>query len=171
MFARMIFSLLNIFPMPNRMAWGRLLRAMKNRVAQSIFGKCELNSNLRPKLRLRFTKNIYIGSRSSIGDNARIVATAPVHIGDDVLIAPEVVILTDTHFIEGRKKILDTGTIKKPVSIGDDVWIGTRVTILAGAEIPDGCVVAAGAVVPASKKYPPYSVIGGVPARVIKQER
>ncbi|WP_430535404.1 acyltransferase [Listeria rocourtiae] len=166
----MIFMLLNNFPMPSKLAIGRIIRRIKNQAAHSFFGSCAKNSNLRPKLKLRHPKNIYLGARSSIGDNARIIATAPVHIGEDVLMAPEVVILTDTHCIKGKEKILDSGTAQKPVFIGNDVWIGTRVTILAGAEIPDGCVVAAGAVVPA-KKYPPYSVIGGVPARVIKQER
>ncbi|MBC1558426.1 acyltransferase [Listeria booriae] len=170
MFAKLIFSLVNILPMPNRLVFGRIIRYMKNQVAQYFFGSCAKNSNLRPKLKLRHPKNIHVGKRSSIGDNARIIATAPVHIGDDVLMAPDVVILTDTHCINGREKILDSGTTQKPVFIGNDVWIGTRVTILAGAEIPDGCVVAAGAIVPA-KKYPPYSVIGGVPAKVIKQER
>ncbi|WP_088810296.1 MULTISPECIES: DapH/DapD/GlmU-related protein [unclassified Listeria] len=165
-----VFSILNCLPMPNRLAAGRLLRKLKNKVAKSLFGSCAENSNLRPNLKLRYTKNIHIGTRSSIGDNSRIIAAAPVHIGDDVLMAPEVVILTETHCIDGTQKILDSGTEKKSVSIGNDVWIGTRVTILAGAEIPNGCVVAAGAVVPA-KKYPPYSIIGGVPARVIREER
>ncbi|MBA3927613.1 acyltransferase [Listeria rustica] len=170
MLAKLTFSLLNVFPMPNRLVLGRVVRHLKNQMARYFFGSCAKNSNLRPKLKLRHPKNIHIGKRSSIGDNARIIATAPVHIGDDVLMAPDVVILTDTHCINGKEKILDSGTTQKPVFIGNDVWIGTRVTILAGAEIPDGCIVAAGAVVPA-KKYPPYSVIGGVPAKVIKQER
>lgn len=156
--------------MPNRLAPGRFLRYWKNQLAKTLFGSCAANSNLRPNLKLRHMKNIHIGKCSSIGDAARIIATAPVYIGDDVLMAPEVVILTDNHCVNGKTKILDSGTERKPVHIGNDVWIGTRVTILAGAEIPDGCVVAAGAVVPA-KKYPPYSVIGGVPAKVIKQER
>ncbi|MBC1358051.1 acyltransferase [Listeria booriae] len=170
MLAKWTFSIFNLLPMPNRLVFGRIIRRLKNQMARVFFGSCAKTSNLRPRLKLRHPKNIHLGDRSSIGDHARIIAAAPVHIGDDVLIAPEVVILTETHCINGREKILDSGTTKKPVWIGNDVWIGTRVTILAGAEIPDGCVVAAGAVVPA-KKYPPYSVIGGVPARVIKQER
>ncbi|MBC2159649.1 acyltransferase [Listeria booriae] len=170
MIARCLFAMLNVLPMPSKHALGRTLRRMKNRLAQSYFGSCAEDSNLRPKLKLHHPHNIRIGKRSSIGDYSRVIAAAPVHIGDDVLIAPEVVILTETHCIQGKEKILDSGTARKSVYIGNDVWIGTRVTILAGAEIPDGCVVAAGAVVPA-KKYPPYSVIGGVPAKVIKQER
>ncbi len=53
------------------------------------------------------------------------------------------------------------------IQIGSDVWIGDNVTILDGASIGNGCVVAAGAVVP-GKKFPDYTIIGGVPAKVIK---
>ncbi len=55
---------------------------------------------------------------------------------------------------------------KTSVIIGNDVWIGTRVTILEGVRIGDGVVIAAGALV--NKDIPPYAVVGGVPARVIK---
>lgn len=54
----------------------------------------------------------------------------------------------------------------KPVTIGNDVWIGTRAIILDGVHIGDGAVVGAGAVV--TKDVPPYAVVGGVPAKVIK---
>ena len=58
--------------------------------------------------------------------------------------------------------------IKKKISvkIGNDVWIGTRATLLEGVTIGDGAVVAAGAVV--TRDVPPYAIVGGVPARVIK---
>ena len=54
----------------------------------------------------------------------------------------------------------------KPVTIGNDVWIGRRVIILPGVTISDGCVIGAGAVV--TKDMPAYSIVGGVPAKVIK---
>ena len=57
-------------------------------------------------------------------------------------------------------------TKPEPVSIGDDCWLGRRVMVMPGVTIGDGCVIAAGAVV--TKDIPPYSVAGGVPARVIK---
>ncbi|MGE0682736.1 MAG: DapH/DapD/GlmU-related protein [Candidatus Binatia bacterium] len=50
--------------------------------------------------------------------------------------------------------------------IGNDVWIGFGVTIVHGCDIPDGCVIAAGSVV--TRSPPPYSIVGGVPARVIR---
>lgn len=62
-------------------------------------------------------------------------------------------------------EITDTFT-KGPVRIGNDVWIGARATILSGVTVGDGAVIAAGAVV--TKHVPPYAIVGGVPARVIK---
>ena len=55
----------------------------------------------------------------------------------------------------------------QPVVIEDDVWVGANVTILKGVTIGHGSVVAAGAVV--TKSCPPYSIIGGVPAKVLRK--
>ena len=55
---------------------------------------------------------------------------------------------------------------QKPVLIGNDVWLGRRVLIMPGVHIGDGCIIGAGAVV--TKDIPPYSVAGGVPAKVLK---
>lgn len=60
------------------------------------------------------------------------------------------------------------GVNRKEIMIGNDCWIGAKATILDGVVIGDGCVVAAGALVPRGV-YPSYSIIGGVPARVIKK--
>ncbi len=58
------------------------------------------------------------------------------------------------------------GTTRQGIRIGKNCWIGAKVTILDGVSIGDHCVIAAGAVV--TKNIPPHSVIGGVPARIIK---
>lgn len=165
-----LFALVNLLPMPSKHPLGLLLRKFKNHLAKRFFGGCAGTSNLRPFLKLRYPNHIFVGEESSIGDGTKIVASAKVSIGNYVLMAPEVVILTENHRIDGENHILFSGTEKSEVEIGNDVWIGTRAVILPGARIPDGCVVAAGAVVPA-KKYPEYAVIGGVPARVIKMRR
>ena len=59
--------------------------------------------------------------------------------------------------------------IEQPVIIEDDVWIGARVTILPGCRICKGSVIAAGAVV--TRDVPPYTIVGGVPARFIKNRK
>ena len=64
----------------------------------------------------------------------------------------------DFHYLDSQQKI--------SVVIGNDVWIGARATILEGITIGDGAIVAAGAIV--TKDVPPYAIVGGVPARIIK---
>lgn len=54
----------------------------------------------------------------------------------------------------------------KPIIIGNDVWIGARVVILDGVKVGDGAVIATGAIV--TKDVPPYAIVGGVPAKIIK---
>lgn len=63
-------------------------------------------------------------------------------------------------------RIILTLKVQKKVIIGNDVWIGSHALILGGVKIGDGAVIGAGAVV--TKDVPPYAVVGGVPARIIK---
>lgn len=58
-------------------------------------------------------------------------------------------------------------SVRKPIVIGDDVWIGMNVIILKGVKIGTGAIIAAGAVV--TKEVPPYTLVAGVPAKVIKE--
>ena len=84
------------------------------------------------------------------------------------MMGPEVVIYTSGHkFDRTDIPMMEQGnTDAEPVTIGDDVWIGRRVMIMPGVTIGNGCVIGAGAVV--TKDIPPYSVAGGVPAKVLK---
>ena len=85
--------------------------------------------------------------------------------------APECMIYTKNHSIE-RTDIpmnLQGETLEKPVVISNDVWIGARVIILPGVNIGEGSVLGAGCVV--TRDVPPYTVVGGVPAKVIKQRK
>lgn len=109
-----------------------------------------------------------------IGDRAYFNATlSSINIGDNVSFGPDVIIRGGNHasHIVGKLlkdyKLADKlPTDDEPVIISNDVWVGTRVTILKGVTIGRGAIVAAGAVV--TKDVPPYSIVGGVPARVIK---
>lgn len=96
----------------------------------------------------------------------RIHDSAPVTIGDGVLIGPNVTIITERHDIEIQSR-RDGIVYAQPVTIGDDCWIATGATILPGVTIGNGCVIGAGSVV--TRDIPPYSVAWGVPARVEKR--
>ena len=113
-------------------------------------------------------------SKISIGKNCQIcnhfTAVSEgegIEIGDNVLVGTSVTVLdSDFHEIDPEKRIGGTPKTGKVV-IGDNVWIGDRVMILKGSTIGKNSVVAAGAVV--SGEFPANVVIGGVPAKVIRE--
>ena len=91
----------------------------------------------------------------------------PVCIGNHVNLAQGITVTALNHnFEDSSKRIDEQGVSTKPVVIGDDVWIGTNAVILPGVTIGSHCVVAAGAVV--TKDIPDHTLVGGVPAKVIK---
>lgn len=121
-----------------------------------------------------FFSHIHLGNNVHIGPHASFIASiAHIYIGNKVIFGPSVTIRGGDHVfdIPGRyiKDISDDE--KRPdddkdVYIEDDVWIGTNVTILKGVRIGRGSIVAAGALV--TKDVPPYTIVGGVTAKVIK---
>jgi len=110
-------------------------------------------------------KNIHIGNNFTGNYNLTILDIREVYIGDNVMIGPGTMITTVGHPLTpmGRRQHLG---IAKPVRIGNDVWIGGNVTILPGVTIGNNVVVAAGAVV--TKDIPDNTLVGGVPAKKIK---
>ena len=113
-----------------------------------------------------FSSRVSLGDYSGIGVNARINGTCT--IGHHVMMGVDVVVITRNHAF-GRTDIpmMDQGfEEEQPVVIEDDVWIGDRVMILPGVTVGHGSILAAGAVV--THDVPAFSIVGGVPARVIK---
>jgi len=104
---------------------------------------------------------VRLGRHSLVNRGCCLDARAPLHIGDNVSISPEVMILTTGHQYEDP----DFGLLSQPVVIEDYVWIGTRAMIMPGVTIGRGAVVAAGAVVTAD--VPAQAIVAGVPARPI----
>ncbi len=136
---------------------------------------CEYGNNVRIPAGCSFTgcENITVGSNVYFGANTRVLTTrARLVIGDNVMFGPSVTIVTGNHRTDVVGKYMSalSDDDKRPeddqdVVIEDDVWIGSNATILKGVTIGRGSVVAAGAVV--TKSFPPYSIIGGVPAKKI----
>ena len=111
-------------------------------------------------------KNIFIGDDFTGNHNLTILDIGEVHIGNHVMIGPHTLITTVGHPLEWQRRRESVGTVS-PVVIEDDVWIGGNVTVLPGVTIGRGAVVAAGAVV--AEDVPPCTVVGGVPAKIIKK--
>lgn len=109
-------------------------------------------------------KNIHLGKRVFFNAGCKLQDTGGIYIGDGALIGHGVTLATLNHALdpEDRQSLLPS-----PIHIGKNVWIGANSTILPGVTIGDGAVVAAGAVV--SKDVPSNTVVGGVPAKFLKQ--
>lgn len=108
-------------------------------------------------------KNLRIGKRVFINAGCKFQDQGGITIGDDVLVGHNCVIATLNHAMDPEHR---ADMIPAPVCIGDKVWIGANVTILQGVTIGEGAIIAAGAVV--NKDVPPRTVVGGIPAKVIK---
>lgn len=123
---------------------------------------------------------ICIGNNVFVGGGSLIDSVVSIEIEDDVLISYECLLAdSDNHSTKYslRKKDLQDWraggqhdwltTNSKPIVIRKGVWIGARVIVLKGVTIGEGAVIGAGSVV--TKDIPPYSIVGGNPARVIRE--
>lgn len=147
------------------------IRWLRGRLGGALLDFCGKDVNIEKGADFGFGNGIKIGNHSGLGVNCKV--RGPLVIGNDVMMGPDVIILTHHH---GTKRTdipmrLQTKDAPAPerVVIGNDVWIGTRVIIMPGVNIGDGSIIGAGAVV--TKDVPEYTVVGGIPAKVIKQRK
>lgn len=137
-------------------------------------GHCGKNVMIKPSTSIfKGLENFYISDDVRIARYAMIYSTrAKVFIGNKVEIAPYLKIVTGNHRMNNIGHFMFDGDIdKRPeddkdVIIEGDNWFGANVTLLSGVVIGRGSCIAAGAVV--NKSFPPYSIIGGVPAKILK---
>jgi len=108
-----------------------------------------------------------IGDHSSVGPYSYIGCSGFVEIGRNVMIAPRVSLHAENHnFAELGRPIKEQGVTRAPITIEDDCWIASHAVILAGVRIGRGAIVSAGSVV--TRDVPPYAIVGGVPARMLR---
>lgn len=145
---------------------GCLWRSVRGMVAAPLFLEAGKSINIEHGASFGKGNRVSIGDRSGLGINARL--DGPVTIGHDVMMGPDVMIFALGHeFTDVEVPMIQQGmTTPRQVVIEDDVWIGARVIILPGVRVGRGSVVAAASVV--TKSVPPFSVVAGNPARVVK---
>ncbi len=112
---------------------------------------------------INYGKHTTIGKNVFINFNCTLLDLGGITIEDDVLIGPNVSILSEGHPVSPESR---HSLVPRPVYIKKNAWIGAGATILQGVTIGENAIVAAGAVV--SKDVPDHTVVGGIPARIIK---
>lgn len=112
--------------------------------------------------------SIRIGNHCSVNPNCILYGTGGLVIGNHVRIAAGTIIIAAMHRFDRRDiPIHEQGSSAKGITIEDDVWVGAGVQILDGVRIGTGAIVAAGAVV--TRDVPSGVIVGGVPARILKE--
>lgn len=134
-----------------------------------------LDSNINiPRDTVFYGYNIHFGKKIFLGRGGVFMCTdAPITIGNNCMFGPNVTMITGDHRVDYiGKYMVDVGINDKlpendqPIVLEGDNWIGANSTILKGVTIGVGAVVAAGALV--NHDVPPYAIVGGVPAKVLK---
>ncbi|RDW21286.1 maltose O-acetyltransferase [Oceanobacillus chungangensis] len=138
----------------------------RSKILKELFGSTGKNIYIEPTFRCDYGANIYVGENFYANFDCVILDICDVRIGDNCMLAPGVHIYAATHPLDPIER--NSGQeLGKPVTIGDNVWIGGRSVINPGVNIGNNVVVASGAVV--TKDVPDNVVVGGNPARIIKE--
>ena len=143
---------------------GKIGLTLRNLLAKGFIKYAGKNINIEKGA--TFGRRLSIGDNSGVGINA--VIDGEVIIKNNVMMGPDVIIYTQNHAFDVTDIPMNEQGFQaeKKVIIESDVWIGARVIILPGVKIGKGCIIGAGAVV--TKDIPPYSIVGGNPAKIIK---
>ena len=150
--------------------FGKISKKIRYYLCKNIFAKTGHNANIERGAYFGKGTWVEIGKNSSIGVNSHIQNNTI--IGDDVMMGPNTYMLDNTThnfartditmIAQGKKKYAD----RSQVIIGNDVWIGRDVMILGSKIIADGSIIGARTLL--TKNFPPYSIIGGNPSKLIR---
>ena len=138
----------------------------RTELLKELLGSTGENVYIEPTFRCDYGYNIHVGQNFYANFDCVFLDVCEIRIGDNCMLAPGVHIYTATHPLNPIERI-SGAEYGKPVTIGDNVWIGGRAVINPGVTIGNNVVIASGAVV--TKDVPDNVVVGGNPARMIKQ--
>ncbi|MCT8139932.1 acetyltransferase [Anaerobacillus sp. CMMVII] len=138
----------------------------RTELLKELFGSTGENLFIEPAFRCDYGYNIHVGENFFANFDCVFLDVCDIRIGDNCFIAPAVHIYTATHPLNAVERI-SGAEYGIPVTIGDNVWIGGKALINPGVTIGNNVVVASGAVV--TKGVPDNVVVGGNPARIIKE--
>jgi len=166
--SRFLYELIAVHLPDSGRPGGSLFRWTRRTLASGMLDYVSPDANIEQGAQFR-GRGTRIGRRSGVGIRAWISKTCI--IGDDVMIGPDVMIFSQNHeFQDVTKPMMDQGfTHDQPVVIQDDVWVGARAILLPGVTIGCGSIIGAGSVV--TKDVPPYSIIGGNPAKFLRSRQ
>jgi len=137
----------------------------RTKLLKELFGSTGENIYIEPNFRCDYGYNIHVGENFYANFDCVFLDVCEIRIGKNCMIAPGVHIYTATHPLNPIERI-SGAEFGAPVQIGENVWIGGRAIINPGVKIGNNVVIASGAVV--TKDVPDNVVVGGNPARVIK---
>ncbi|MEM6822822.1 MAG: acyltransferase [Verrucomicrobiota bacterium] len=113
-------------------------------------------------------EGLEMGNGSNIGPYSYIGCSGFIRIGDNVMMGPRVTLLAENHvFDDASRPMKEQGVARSFITIEDDCWLGAGCTVTAGVTVGQGSILAAGCVV--TKDVAPFSIVGGVPATLIRK--
>lgn len=140
-------------------------QAEKDQGIRQILGEVGMNCLVEQPFFCTYGYNTTVGDNFFLNVNCRLMDSGKITIGNNVMIAPNVSIITEEHAMDVKQRLAGL-EYTRPVTIGDNVWLATGVLVLPGVTIGDNSVIGAGSVV--TKDVPANSLAVGNPCAVIK---
>ncbi len=134
-------------------------------ILEELLGFLGEQAHIKPPLFVDYGAHLRVGARTFINYNLTALDVAPITIGEDCQIGPNVQLLTPTHPVQPQPR-RDRLEAAQPIIVGDNVWLGGGAIVLPGVTIGDNSVIGAGAVV--TRGIPANVVAVGNPARVVR---